>query len=44
VLIIIGDIVSLKNRGKYMGVLEISIATSNGIGPLLGMNVSSTYV
>ncbi|KAH8924037.1 MFS general substrate transporter [Atractiella rhizophila] len=36
VLIIMSDVVSLKDRGKYQGILEAVIAISNGIGPLLG--------
>ncbi|TFY51788.1 hypothetical protein EVJ58_g10381 [Rhodofomes roseus] len=35
-LIIISDIVSLKDRGKFMGINESIIALSNGIGPILG--------
>ncbi|KAK4701011.1 hypothetical protein P7C70_g5223, partial [Phenoliferia sp. Uapishka_3] len=36
VLIIVSDIVSLKERGKYQGINEITIAIANGVGPLLG--------
>ncbi|TFK49175.1 MFS general substrate transporter [Heliocybe sulcata] len=36
VLIIVSDIVSLKDRGKYQGIQEGTIAISNGIGPILG--------
>jgi MFS family permease len=35
-LIIISDVVSLRDRGKYQGVTEITIAIANGGGPLLG--------
>ncbi|GAA6027910.1 hypothetical protein JCM8097_001777 [Rhodosporidiobolus ruineniae] len=36
VLIIISDIVSLKDRGKYQGITEITIMIGNGVGPVLG--------
>ncbi|KAI0087353.1 MFS general substrate transporter [Irpex rosettiformis] len=36
VLIIISDIVSLKDRGKYQGINEAVIALSNGFGPIIG--------
>ncbi|BGO90403.1 hypothetical protein NBRC10512_004112 [Rhodotorula toruloides] len=36
VLIIVSDIVSLKERGKYQGVTEITIMVGNGVGPLIG--------
>ncbi|EIN07711.1 MFS general substrate transporter [Punctularia strigosozonata HHB-11173 SS5] len=36
VLIIVSDIVSLKDRGKYQGINEAIIAISNGVGPILG--------
>ncbi|GAA5969764.1 hypothetical protein JCM11641_008035 [Rhodosporidiobolus odoratus] len=36
VLIIVSDIVSLKDRGKYQGVTEITIAIGNGVGPIIG--------
>ncbi|GAA6001964.1 hypothetical protein JCM10207_003014 [Rhodosporidiobolus poonsookiae] len=36
VLIITSDIVSLKDRGKYQGITEITIAIGNGVGPILG--------
>jgi len=35
-MIIVSDIVSLKERGKYQGVLGSFIAIGAGIGPLLG--------
>lgn len=40
VLIIVSDIVSLRDRGKYQGITESTIAISNGIGPLLGGVIS----
>ncbi|KZT23709.1 MFS general substrate transporter [Neolentinus lepideus HHB14362 ss-1] len=42
VFIIVSDIVSLKDRGKYQGIQEGTIAVSNGIGPILG-GVFSQY-
>jgi MFS family permease len=36
VLIIISDIVSLKDRGKYQGIIEATITIANGVGPILG--------
>jgi MFS family permease len=36
VLIIVSDIVSLQDRGKYQGINEAIIAISNGVGPVLG--------
>lgn len=35
-MIIVSDIVSLKERGKYQGFLGSAIAIGSGIGPLLG--------
>ncbi|GAA5975695.1 hypothetical protein JCM10908_005247 [Rhodotorula pacifica] len=35
-LIIISDVVSLRDRGKYQGVTEITIAVGNGVGPIIG--------
>ncbi|TFK50126.1 MFS general substrate transporter [Heliocybe sulcata] len=42
VLIIVSDIVSLKDRGKYQGINEAIAAVSNGVGPILG-GVFSQY-
>ncbi|KDQ59098.1 hypothetical protein JAAARDRAFT_652302 [Jaapia argillacea MUCL 33604] len=42
VLIIVSDIVSLRERGKYQGITEGIAAISNGIGPVLG-GVFSQY-
>jgi MFS family permease len=39
---IVSDLVSLKERGKYQGITEATIAISNGIGPLLGGVISDT--
>ncbi|GAA5852322.1 hypothetical protein JCM8547_006738 [Rhodosporidiobolus lusitaniae] len=36
VLIIVSDILSLKDRGLYQGITEITIALGNGLGPPLG--------
>jgi MFS family permease len=35
-MIIVSDIVSLKERGKYQGFLGSAIAIGSGIGPLIG--------
>jgi MFS family permease len=35
-MIIVSDIVSLKERGKYQGILGSAIAVGGGIGPLIG--------
>jgi MFS family permease len=35
-MIIVSDIVSLKERGKYQGFLGSAIAIGCGIGPLVG--------
>ena len=32
----VSDIVSLKDRGKFQGILEAVIALSNGFGPVIG--------
>ena len=34
--IIIGDIISLKERGKYSGVMGLVFAVASVLGPLLG--------
>ncbi|GAA5898910.1 MDR family MFS transporter [Sporobolomyces salmoneus] len=36
VLIIVSDVVSLKDRGKYQGITEMTILLGNGVGPILG--------
>lgn len=36
----VSDIVSLRERGRYQGILEVVIAISNGIGPVLGGVIS----
>ncbi|GJN87561.1 hypothetical protein Rhopal_000515-T1 [Rhodotorula paludigena] len=36
VLIIVSDIISLKDRGKWQGVTEATILVGNAIGPLVG--------
>ncbi|KAI6778559.1 uncharacterized protein J7T54_003309 [Emericellopsis cladophorae] len=45
VMIIVSDITTLANRGKYQGMLGAIIALANGIGPFLGGAVvdSSTW-
>ncbi|EKM58038.1 uncharacterized protein PHACADRAFT_252002 [Phanerochaete carnosa HHB-10118-sp] len=35
-MIIVSDIVSLKDRGKYQGISEAVAALSNGFGPVIG--------
>ena len=35
-MIIISDVVSLRERGKYQGILGAVVALSNSLGPLLG--------
>ncbi|KAF8643021.1 hypothetical protein AX16_009265 [Volvariella volvacea WC 439] len=34
--VIVSDVVSLRQRGKYQGILGIAVAFSHGVGPLLG--------
>jgi len=41
-MIIVSDIVSLKDRGKYQGFLGSAIAIGGGIGPLIGGVFSQT--
>jgi len=36
VMVIVSDITTLKERGKYQGILESMIALGNGVGPLVG--------
>ncbi|GAA5892910.1 hypothetical protein JCM5296_006039 [Sporobolomyces johnsonii] len=36
VLIIVSDVVTLKERGKYQGITESTIMIGNGIGPIIG--------
>ncbi|KAH9940252.1 efflux pump antibiotic resistance protein [Amylocystis lapponica] len=36
VMIIMSDVVTLRERGKYQGYLGVSMALSGGIGPLVG--------
>ncbi|TLD11645.1 hypothetical protein PspLS_11539 [Pyricularia sp. CBS 133598] len=36
VMIIVSDITTLENRGKYQGVLGAMISLANGVGPFLG--------
>ena len=45
VMIIVSDITTLENRGKYQGMLGAIIALANGVGPFLGGAVveSSTW-
>ncbi|QRW26721.1 major facilitator superfamily transporter [Rhizoctonia solani] len=34
--LIVGDVVTVRERGKYQGILGAFVALSNGIGPLIG--------
>ncbi|EKM52155.1 uncharacterized protein PHACADRAFT_262666 [Phanerochaete carnosa HHB-10118-sp] len=34
--VIVSDVVSLRERGKYQGILGVSVALANGIGPVIG--------
>ncbi|KAK2810804.1 hypothetical protein FQN50_002627 [Emmonsiellopsis sp. PD_5] len=36
VMIIFADLTTLRQRGKYQGLLETNIALGNGVGPLIG--------
>jgi len=36
VMIVVSDVVSLKERGKYQGILGGVVATANSVGPVLG--------
>ncbi|KAA1136667.1 hypothetical protein PGTUg99_036856 [Puccinia graminis f. sp. tritici] len=38
--VIVSDVVSLRERGKYQGILGAATALSNGIGPVLGASFS----
>ncbi|QRV85622.1 major facilitator superfamily transporter [Ceratobasidium sp. AG-Ba] len=40
--IIVSDVVSLRQRGKYQGILGASVALANGVGPLIGGALAST--
>lgn len=40
--IIVGDVVPLRERGKYQGILGSVVALANGIGPLIGGALSGT--
>jgi MFS family permease len=35
-MIVFADMTTLKQRGKYQGLLETNIALGNGIGPIIG--------
>lgn len=36
VMVIVSDITTLKERGRYQGYLEAFVALANGVGPLIG--------
>ncbi|PWN99155.1 multidrug resistance protein fnx1, partial [Tilletiopsis washingtonensis] len=40
--IIVSDVVSLRQRGKYQGILGAVVALANGIGPVIGGALAST--
>jgi len=44
VMIVISDVVSLRDRGKYQGILGVVNAVGNGIGPLLGECLTETRI
>ncbi|KAK5988874.1 Citrate exporter 1 [Cladobotryum mycophilum] len=39
--LIVSDVVSLRERGKYQGILGAVVAIANGIGPIIGGALSS---
>ncbi|KAI6246448.1 Efflux pump [Erysiphe necator] len=41
VQIVVGDVVSLRERGKWQGILGSVVALSNGISPIIGSKISS---
>lgn len=41
VMIIVSDMVSLQDRGKYQGLLSLAIGLGNGLGPLIGGGLST---
>ena len=42
--IIVGDVVSLRERGKYQGILGVVVALANGLGPVIGGAIASKSV
>ncbi|CAE6410666.1 unnamed protein product [Rhizoctonia solani] len=40
--IIVSDVVSLRQRGKYQGILGSSVALANGVGPIIGGALAGT--
>ena len=34
--VIVSDVVSLRERGKYQGILGAVVAIANGVGPVIG--------
>jgi MFS family permease len=38
---IVSDAVSLRERGKYQGILDAVVAISNGIGPIISGALAS---
>ncbi|KAF2010003.1 putative MFS drug transporter [Aaosphaeria arxii CBS 175.79] len=38
---IVSDVVSLRERGKYQGILGAVVALANGIGPIIGASLTS---
>lgn len=41
-MIIVSDVVSLKERGKYQGVTGTIVVLSNSLGPLIGARPTFT--
>lgn len=39
--LIVSDVVPLRERGKYQGILGAVVALANGIGPVIGGAISS---
>ena len=43
-MVILSDIVSLKDRGKYQGILGASVGIGNAIGPfIMGLSLKSSW-
>ncbi|KAG9098161.1 hypothetical protein FS749_004511, partial [Ceratobasidium sp. UAMH 11750] len=40
--IMVSDVVSLRQSGRYQGILGLSVALANGVGPLIGGALAGT--
>lgn len=40
--VIVSDVVSLRQRGKYQGIFGAAVALANGVGPLIGGALATT--